>query len=198
MLRRAIRPLRLPIRPLQSQSATTSSYLSRLRCKYPSADPGSLLISFLILHELTAILPLSLLFGTFHYLGLGTGIVAWTLAESESTRSLEQTEQQQQGGRWTSEGARIRVREWMKEGQDKAERIGTRYGWFGWEKESITQRQERKEQALQPPLHEKEELSNESLKVSGDVANLVAAYLVVKVHVLNFNFFLRSRSRCRY
>jgi len=179
MLRRAIQPIRLT-RPLHIRPASTKSYLGRLKQRYPSADPPSLFISFLILHELTAILPLSILFGTFHYLGIGAGIVAWTLSESESTTqpSLEQ----EQAGKWTKEGARIRVREWMKEGEDQAERMGRRYGWFGWEKESREERIERKKRLEDEPARDVlKELSNESLKVSGDVANLVAAYLVVKV-----------------
>ncbi|GAA5825564.1 hypothetical protein JCM5353_002342 [Sporobolomyces roseus] len=178
MLRRAIQPIRLT-RPLHTRPASTKSYLGRLKQRYPSADPPSLFISFLILHELTAILPLSILFGTFHYLGIGAGIVAWTLSESESTTqpSLEQED----AGKWTKEGARIKVREWMKEGEDQAERMGRRYGWFGWEKESREERIERKKRLEDEPARSvSKELSNESLKVSGDVANLVAAYLVVK------------------
>lgn len=70
----------------------------------------------------------------------------------------------------------------MKEGEDQAERMGRRYGWFGWEKESREERIERKKRLEDEPARDVlKELSNESLKVSGDVANLVAAYLVVKV-----------------
>ncbi|GAA5903741.1 uncharacterized protein JCM6883_005099 [Sporobolomyces salmoneus] len=174
MLRRLITPTRSlrflpPRRPM-----STSNYFASLRQRYPSADPPSLIISFLILHELTAIVPLGLLFGTFHYLGLGAGIVGWTLAESEST-STTPSQQAAEEGNWSAEGARMKVREWIREGEEKAERIGRRYGWFGWEKESKEQREERKSQ----PSTAKE-LSMESLKVSGDVANVAAAYLVVK------------------
>ena len=183
MLRRAIHPIRLT-RPLHSRPSSTQSYLSRLKRRYPSADPPSLFISFLILHELTAILPLSLLFTTFHYLGLGAGIVAWTLEESKSTSSSTNLEEDQR--KWTREGARIKVREWMKEGEEKAERMGRRYGWFGWEKESRQDRIERKQRSEDQPKSDVS--SSDSLKVSGDVANLVAAYLVVKVKFLSHSF----------
>lgn len=180
MLRRLITPSRalghLPFR----RGISTTNYLSALRKRYPSADPPSLVISFLILHELTAILPLSVLFGTFHYLGLGAGIVGWILAESESTLTESQVQHQQQKGeegKWTTEGAKLRLREWIREGEEKAERVGRRYGWFGWEKESKEQREERKAQ----PADTSKGLSVDSLKVSGDVANVAAAYLVVKV-----------------
>jgi hypothetical protein len=125
---------------------------------------------------LTAIIPLSVLFGTFHYLGLGAGIVGWTLAESESTS----TTQEELDGRWSTEGVKIKVREWIREGEDKAERVGRRYGWFGWEKESKEQRQERKAR-LESEGSASRELSADSLKVSRDVANVAAAYLLVKV-----------------
>ncbi|GAA5948576.1 hypothetical protein JCM3765_004932 [Sporobolomyces pararoseus] len=174
MLRRLIAPSRtlrqLPLR----RPISTSNYLSSLRKRYPSADPASLVISFLILHELTAILPLSILFGTFHYLGLGAGIVGWTLAESESTLTDSEVQKREEG-EWATEGAKMKVREWIREGEEKAESIGRRYGWFGWEKESKEQREERKAQASTS-----RELSVDSLKVSGDVANVAAAYLVVK------------------
>jgi len=133
---------------------------------------------------LTAIIPLSVLFGTFHYLGLGAGIVGWTLAESESTS----TAREKADGRWSTEGVKIKVREWIREGEDKAERVGRRYGWFGWEKESKEQRQERKAR-LESEGSASRELSVDSLKVSGDMANVAAAYLLVKV-ILPFFLFL--------
>ncbi|GAA6007792.1 hypothetical protein JCM11491_003965 [Sporobolomyces phaffii] len=170
-----------PIRVLQharhSRPASTSSYLAKLRQRYPSADPPSLVASFLILHELTAIVPLSVLFGAFHYLGLGAGIVAWTLAESESDSTAPTGVQH--GGTWSAEGARIKVREWIREGEDKAERVGRRYGWFGWDKESKLERDERRTARI-AQAGTPQDLGIDSLSVTGDVANVAAAYLVVK------------------
>ncbi|GAA5888632.1 hypothetical protein JCM16303_005294 [Sporobolomyces ruberrimus] len=175
MLRRNITPTRPLTRILLHRPVSTSSYLGSLRRRYPAADPPSLVISFLILHELTAIVPLSVLFGTFHYLGLGAGIVAWTLAESESTDS---TREGREEGTSSVQGAKTRVRKWVSEGEEQAERLGRRYGWFGWEKESKEERVERK--ARQDLDSTPKELSDESLKVTGDVANVAAAYLIVK------------------
>lgn len=176
MLRRIITPTRPLTRIPLHRPISTSSYLGSLRRRYPAADPPSLVISFLILHELTAIVPLSVLFGTFHYLGLGAGIVAWTLAESESTISTREGREEATS---SVQGAKTKVREWISEGEEQAERLGRRYGWFGWEKESKEERVERK--ARQELDSTPKELSDESLKVTGDVANVAAAYLIVKV-----------------
>ncbi|GAA5831094.1 hypothetical protein JCM3766R1_006232 [Sporobolomyces carnicolor] len=170
MLRLIAASTRTLRQPLLRRPLSTSNYIASLRQRYPSADPPSLVISFLILHELTAIAPLALLFGAFHYLGLGAGIVAWTLAESEPTAAPQAIEP----GRWTAESARLRVREWIREGEDKAERVGRRYGWFGWDKESREQREHRKARDTSRGLEA------DNLGVTGDVANVAAAYLVVK------------------
>ncbi|GAA6064747.1 hypothetical protein JCM10212_001599 [Sporobolomyces blumeae] len=175
---------RLPtLRKSHARSASTSSYFAALRQRYPRADPPSLIAAFVVLHELTAVVPLSILFGAFHYLGIGASIVAWTLEGDESR--VQRGYQDRVDGRWTRERARVLVREWVKEGEDKAERVGRRYGWFGWDKESTEERVARKANkaggdatTTTEPL--RPELSNERLSVTGDVANVAAAYLVVK------------------
>jgi hypothetical protein len=133
-------------------------YISMLRQRYPLADPPSLIASFLILHELTAIVPLGIGFFALKRLGVGESLVKWTI---EGTQQTEPT--------W----AAGMVRKWVKEGGEQAERIGRRYGTFGFEKETKEAKDERK----RIPIVQSISLSN----TGGDVANLVASYLLVKV-----------------
>jgi hypothetical protein len=133
-------------------------YISMLRQRYPLADPPSLIASFLILHELTAIVPLGIGFFALKRLGVGESLVKWTI---EGTQQTEPT--------W----AAGMVRKWAKEGSEQAERIGRRYGTFGFEKETKEAKDERK----RIPIVQSISLSN----TGGDVANLVASYLLVKV-----------------
>ncbi|CEQ42229.1 SPOSA6832_04017 [Sporobolomyces salmonicolor] len=179
MLRRLLPPRFALLRPRtrQASSARPSSYLSALRQRYPSADPPSLLISFLILHELTAVLPLVALFSAFHALGLGAVIVAYSLQGDE--RDIDQGTLDREQGRWTTERSKLTIREWVSEGEHKAEKLGRRYGLLGWDKETREERELRKAQDKDTQGGERD-LTQESLGVSGDVANAVAAYLTVK------------------
>ncbi|GAA5998747.1 uncharacterized protein JCM10292_007203 [Rhodotorula paludigena] len=169
-------PLRLasssPATPQRRLPRALEPYLARLRAQYPHADPPALVASFVVLHELTALVPLVALFALFHALGLGTGLVQWILEHSEDGRD-EAAGTKDRGG-W-----RDTVRTWLREAEDKTERIGRRYGWFGWDKETAEQRKERREREKERGTTE-DRLEDERLQVGGDVANLAAAYLVVK------------------
>ncbi|KAK1926619.1 hypothetical protein DB88DRAFT_174519 [Papiliotrema laurentii] len=112
-----------------------SSGSSRLSRAYPalarlSSRTGvplpSLGISFLILHEITAIVPVVLLFWLFQWLGLGLGLVSWIkgVGEGEGEREGEE-----EGG-----GVRGLVRGWYDEAEGKVERVGKRYGILGYTK----------------------------------------------------------------
>ncbi|GAA6055975.1 hypothetical protein JCM3770_000757 [Rhodotorula araucariae] len=188
MLRLASTPRRSPLRcrpspfrPRSSSSAPVSPprppppprvrpwepYLARLRAEYPHADPPSLVVAFVVLHELTALVPLVALFALFRRLALGTGLVAWVLAQSDA---------QDGAGGW-----RTTARDWLREAEDKAERVGRRYGWFGWAKETPEQRKERRVLEAEARADGRaEERTADQLRVSGDVANAAAAYLAVK------------------
>lgn len=158
-----------PPRPTRRLARTYEPYLARLRTEYPHADPPSLAIAFLALHELTALVPLVALFALLRHLALGTALVAWVLADSDADDTAEA-------------GWRGTARTWLAEAEDKAERVGRRYGWFGWDKETRQQRQERRAQQGEHEDGEgKSERTADQLRVSGDVANAAAAYLAVKV-----------------
>jgi ribosome-associated translation inhibitor RaiA len=74
---RLVRPTRPPFRAWQSTQTPSSSKIDRITSKLPRRlqkyntglrnAPVSHVVSFLILHELTAIVPLFALFGLFHY-----------------------------------------------------------------------------------------------------------------------------------
>lgn len=145
--------------------------MARLRQSYPHADPPSLLISFVILHELTALVPLAGLFALLKWLGVGGAIVAWVVDETS------------EAGKGRS-GWRTTAKEWLAESERKAERVGRRYGWFGWEKETREEREERRARENDEQVAGAATLgdvSPERLRVSGDVANAAASYLLVKV-----------------
>ncbi|TNY20155.1 hypothetical protein DMC30DRAFT_352778 [Rhodotorula diobovata] len=157
-----------PPRPTRRLARSYEPYLARLRTEYPHADPPSLAVAFLALHELTALVPLVALFALLRHLALGTALVAWVLAESNADDAAEA-------------GWRGTARTWLAEAEDKAERVGRRYGWFGWDKETRQQRQERRAQQGEHEDGEgKSERTADQLRVSGDVANAAAAYLAVK------------------
>ena len=72
------------------------------------------------------------------------------------------------------------MEKWIKEGTEQGERIGRRYGVLGYAKESREERELRKSSSLDSTL-EAVDVHPSTLSVGGDVANLVAAYVVVKV-----------------
>lgn len=137
----------------------------QLKQRYPSADPPSLLVSFLLLHELTAIVPLAISFFSLRTLGVGAGLVGWAVAESSESEGAEDS--------W----AKGKLRGWVVEGERKAERVGRRYGAFGYSKETADEHSARRSQVAELPPPSQATPVN----VSGDVANLVASYLLVKV-----------------
>ncbi|RPD57337.1 hypothetical protein L226DRAFT_524888 [Lentinus tigrinus ALCF2SS1-7] len=130
----------------------------------------SLVVSFAILHELTAILPVAGFFFGARALGIGEGIVG-TLAPRPGVQAATTGFAAQVRDSWVGE----RFREWMVEGETRAERVGRRYGWFGFEKGS------------KPELLSPEQLSTHapesvlvSGRIAGDVANAVVAYALTK------------------
>lgn len=154
------------------KESTLRSFISSLRARYPLADPPSLIASFLILHELTAIVPLFLGFCALKSAGVGESLLSYTI---ESSKDHQEDD-------W----AAAKITKWVKEGTEQGERVGRRYGVLGFEKESKSDREARKQLELTPNL-DTEELRANSLRIGGDVANLVAAYIAVKVRTISFH-----------
>lgn len=126
----------------------------------------SLILSFAILHELTAVVPLVVVFYGSRTLGIGEGIVN-AVAPSNTIPGSEIS--------WP----RKFLQGWVAEGDAWATRVGRRYGVFGFEKRipgtSIEE--------VVPSLL--------SSHIAGDVANAIVAYGVTKVnlaHVFALNY----------
>lgn len=115
---------------------------------------SSLVLSFGILHELTAVVPLVGVFYVGRTFGVGERIVAAVTAEDDlaESRSIY--------AGW----ARQKCRQWVQEGEGWAERVGTRYGIFGLDKGAVP--------------HDTYIRGH----IAGDVANAVVAYGVTKVN----------------
>lgn len=164
-----------------SRQNILSPYIIKLRQTYPNAEPTSLVASFLILHELTAVIPLFVGFWSFKALGLGTGLVAWAVDKSEE--GDEENQEKVSGG--IGEWSRKKVGSWIRQGEEQSERIGRRYGVLGFEKESVEEREMRKErEALDRVSSSGNDIVMPRLNgynIGGDVANLVASYIAVKV-----------------
>ena len=72
--------------------------------------------------------------------------------------------------------ARHKCKEWVEEGEGWAERVGGRYGFFGFEKGS---KRDNNSESGSKPRH---------THIAGDVANAVVAYGVTKVSNLSVWF----------
>ncbi|KAG2341546.1 hypothetical protein BDR05DRAFT_976884 [Suillus weaverae] len=112
----------------------------------------SLLVSFAILHELTAIVPIVGIFYTARSLGAGERVVN-AIALNRDGSVDDQS--------WVN----TQLRSWVDEGEQWAGRVGRRYGIFGFEKGEVV---------------DHTQTSHLSGKVAGDVANAVLAYGAVK------------------
>ncbi|KIK67509.1 hypothetical protein GYMLUDRAFT_156602 [Collybiopsis luxurians FD-317 M1] len=109
-------------------SANKSGYRNALQAL--SARTGtplsSLVVSFGILHEITAIAPLVGVFYTARTFGFGERVVKSVIAEDDGTGSDSTY----------ADWARRKCRQWVEEGEGWAGRVGRRYGIFGFEKGS--------------------------------------------------------------
>lgn len=114
----------------------------------------SLIVSFAVLHELTAIVPLVGVFFASRHLALGERVVGHVIRSD--------TLHDQPDG-WLNG----HLRQWIDEGEHWAERVGRRYGVFGFSKG-------------QPPSDETRP-GQASTKIAGDLANAILAYGTVKV-----------------
>ncbi|KAJ7594930.1 hypothetical protein C8J56DRAFT_778795 [Mycena floridula] len=108
----------------------------------------SLLFSFAVLHEVTAIVPLVGVFYGARTLGVGERVVASV---------MEQDPDSEPG--WVQSQCLV----WVEEGSQRVQRLGRKYGLFGFEKGNVDQKS-----ALLP------------VNIAGDVANAVFAYGMTK------------------
>jgi len=121
----------------------------------------SLITSFAVLHEITAVVPLVGLFFCARAGGVGERVV-------DAVRSHTHVDSASGGvGGWAATTAG----EWLDEGEKWAARVGRRYGIWGFEKRGSSSSNE---SHSNPTNHEV------GVKVAGDVANAVFAYGLTK------------------
>lgn len=117
----------------------------------------SLIFSFAILHELSAVVPIVGFFYTARSLGAGERVInAMALNHDNSVDDR-------------SSWVHTKLRSLVDEGEQWAGRVGRRYGILGFEKGQLI---------------DQTETSQSSGKLAGDVANAVLAYGAVKVKFL--------------
>lgn len=160
------------LNPVHKRQLSLQPYITKLRSQYPSADLASLVASFIVLHEVTAIVPLFAGFWACRAAGVGLGLVTWAAA----TTNENEPDQQESSDNWIQH----KFRTWIQQGQLKAERIGKHYGVLGYEKQT-------KEQRQQDVEYEPGNITSTlpSQLIGSDAANLVAAYIGVKVSLLS-------------
>lgn len=137
----------------------------------------SLLFSFAVLHEITAIAPLFAIFFGARQLGVGEQLVSAVAAAAASNGQDNIVKQ--------------KSRQWVQEGEQWAERVGRRYGVFGFEKSARSQ--------SVPIGATGTAIDNAtgvlSPKLAGDVANAIVAYGLTKVRLSWYWYSLTVRSR---
>ncbi|KAF8963688.1 hypothetical protein BDZ97DRAFT_1904843 [Flammula alnicola] len=129
----------------------------------------SLILSFGILHELSAIVPVVGIFYGAKTLGVGERVVS-AIIEDEQIRSsdTEGASVSRSHGHDQLSWAKQKMKTWVEEGDQWAIRIGRRYGVFGYEKRAPG------------AVDDVEEMARASGHIAGDVANAVFAYGVTK------------------
>ncbi|KIY53124.1 hypothetical protein FISHEDRAFT_33814 [Fistulina hepatica ATCC 64428] len=130
-----------------------------------------LLVSFAVIHEITAVIPLIGVFYAARSAGVGESICNTILREDPSTASSPTDTSYIHR---TSQYLRHTAAAWIVEGDRWTASVGTHYGLFGYPKLSKEDRHKHKVDAdptqdVIPTRH-----------MAGDVANAVVAYVIVK------------------
>jgi hypothetical protein len=132
--------------------------LQRLSQRTGASVP-QLALSFMLLHELTAIVPFGAAFYASSAAGLGERAVDALVADDMQPAWVRDT-----------------ARRWVDEGGAMAARVGRRYGVFGYEK-----RVPGEDKAADVGLATRAADVAAGERIAGDVANAIVAYAVVKV-----------------
>lgn len=159
--------------PTQSALLARFPPLRRLHLLHPSIPLPTLLLSFGVLHEITAIAPAVGLFYGFRSFGGGRSVVDGMIALETTLRG-----DKPELGQGTVEG-------WLEEGERRVERVGRRYGILGFPKVvkgDASSQTEGTSPATSSLSRNVSTLSGKDL--AGDVANAVGAYMAVKASLL--------------
>ncbi|KAJ1022491.1 hypothetical protein NDA16_003480 [Ustilago loliicola] len=123
--------------------------------KKNGTNAPTMVASFLILHELTALVPLVLLFYTFGALGVGTAVCDWLLGDAEMQSDQD------------SKSLASRFRAWARLKEERFERYCRKKGYLGFGKQDAE------------TIAAANDLGKSS-HLAGSFANMVAAYILVK------------------
>lgn len=155
-----------PAKPPPGPSSRFAPYrhaLQTLSARTGTALP-SLVVSFAVLHEVTALVPIVGFFFGARALGVGERVVqAITAEKSDAEANASST--------WVKE----KGKEWVKEGEQWAQRVGRRYGVFGYEKRDRTRELD---SAADMATYNDRDVSS---RLAGDAANAILAYGLTKV-----------------
>ncbi|KAI0785848.1 hypothetical protein C8Q75DRAFT_312454 [Abortiporus biennis] len=158
-------------KPPSSSSKPPRFALYRDALKAISTKTGaplpSLVFSFAVLHEITAIIPFAGFFFTARSMGIGSKLV--------QTASDPPSPNESQLSSW----AKSQFRDVLNESGKWAERVGSRYGVFGFEKRT----REEREHGILRMGDENVRLIESGLtsQLAGDAANAVLAYGLTKM-----------------
>jgi len=126
----------------------------------------SLILSFGILHELTAVVPLVGIFYSSRALGIGERVVSAIIEDKrQNSTNYEASTNERSQLSWGKQKLKL----WVEEGDRWAIRIGRRYGIFGYEKRKPG------------TVDNVEEMTGVTGHIAGDVANAILAYGATKV-----------------
>ncbi|EPQ30172.1 uncharacterized protein PFL1_02288 [Pseudozyma flocculosa PF-1] len=129
-------------------------------------DPASMVVAFGLMHELTAIVPLVLLFYLLSALGAGEATLNW----------LQGGEEKDSGGDGSVQEAGLvagYIRAWIDEGMVRAERYGRKMGFFGFDRDGNVE-------GTAAETDVSDDASKRADELIGSFANAVAAYALVK------------------
>ncbi|KAL0578623.1 hypothetical protein V5O48_003366 [Marasmius crinis-equi] len=146
---------------MPSSSTRYRQALSAISARTGAPLP-SLILSFGILHEITAVAPLFGIFYGARTLGVGERIVTAVANVNDDPNSNDSS---------TTIWAKRKCKTWIEEGEGWAERVGRRYGVFGYEKKNPEEDAENGPSTPRPYSQG---------YIAGDVANAVVAYGMTK------------------
>ncbi|GJE94632.1 hypothetical protein PsYK624_108030 [Phanerochaete sordida] len=141
----------------KSRFAPYRQALQAISARTGTALP-TLIVSFGLVHELTALVPLCGFFFGARALGVGDRVVQAVAAPTEGEPG------------W----AREKARGWLDDGGRWAQRVGHRYGVFGYEKRERGKEGEEIKDANEPTQGEA------ATRIAGDAANAIVAYGLTK------------------
>lgn len=154
-------PPRLPSR-LQGYTAA----IQKLSLKTGASVP-SLAVSFAILHEVTALVPLVGVYWGARTFGIGDKMTTYFSSQDSHQPAVENGQETESSESISTTGGIFNdtLRKWTKEGEARVARVGARYGILGFTKgQKLTE----------------DDLKQLGGRVASEVANGAFAYMVVK------------------